>query len=110
MARIHRPTIPKRSEWPREPDSVVAHLEPNNMESEVEWALGSITANKASGGDGVPAEPFKILKDDDVKALHSICQQIWKTRQWPQEWRKLVFVQIPKKGNAKECTNYHTNK
>ena len=86
---------------------MVTHLEPNILDSEVKWALGSITANKASGGDEIPAELFKILKDDDVKVLHSICQQIWKTQQWPQEWKKLVFVWIQKKGNVKECSNYH---
>ena len=72
------------------------------------WALGSVTKNKASGGDGIPVELFQILKDDAVKVLHSICQQIWKTHQWPQDWKKSVFIPIPKKGNAKECSNYHT--
>ena len=71
-------------------------------------ALGSITMNKASGGDGIPAELFKILKDDAVKVWHSICQQIWKTQQWPLDWKRSVFIPIPKKGNAKECSNYHT--
>ena len=75
---------------------------------EVKWALGSITVNKASGGDGIPVELFQILKDDVVKVLHSICQQIWKTQQWPQDWKRSVFTPIPKKGNAKECSNYHT--
>ena len=74
----------------------------------VKWALGSITTNKASGGNGIPVEPFQILKDDAVKVLHSICQQIWKTQQWPQDWKKSVFIPIPKKGNAKECSNYRT--
>ena len=83
-------------------------LEPDILECEVRWALGSITRNKASGGDGFPVEPFQILKDDAVKVLHSICQQIWKTQQWPQNWKRLVFIPIPKKGNAKECSNYHT--
>jgi len=78
------------------------------LECEVKWALGSITMNKASGGDGIPAELFQILKDDAVKVLHSICQQIWKTRQWPQDWKRSVFIPIPKKGNAKECSNYST--
>ena len=78
------------------------------MEYEVKWALGSMTMNKASGGDGIPAELFQILKDDAVKVLHSICQQIWKTQQWPQDWKRLVFIPIPKKGNAKECSNYGT--
>ena len=81
------------------------HLELNILECEVRWALGSITMNKASGGDGIPVELFQMLKDDAVKVLHSICQQIWKTQQWPQDWKKLVFIPIPKKGNAKECSN-----
>ena len=89
-------------------DAVTTHLEPNNLESEVKWALGSINMNKASGGDRIPVELFQILKDDAVKVLHSICQQIWKTQQWPQDWKKSVFIPIPKKGNAKECSNYHT--
>ena len=84
------------------------HLEPDILECEVRWALGSITTNKSSGGDGIPAELFQTLKDDSVKVLHSVCQQIWKTRQWPQDWRRSVFTPIPKKGNAKECSNYHT--
>ena len=83
------------------------HLEPDILESEVKWALGSITTNKASGGDVIPVELFKILKDDSVKVLHSICQQIWKTQQWPQDWKKSVFIPIPKKDDAKECSNYH---
>ena len=74
----------------------------------VKWALGSITTNKASGSDGIPVEPFEILKDDAVKVLHSICQQIWKTQQWPQDWKRSVFIPIPKKGNVKECSDYHT--
>ena len=78
------------------------------MESEVKWALGSITMNKASGGDGIPLELFQILKDDAVKVLHSICQQIWRTQQWTQDCKRSVFIPIPKKGNAKECSNYHT--
>ena len=84
------------------------HLEPDILESEVKWALGSITMNKASGGDRIPVELFQILKDDAVKMLHSICQQIWKTQQQPQDWKRLVFIPIPKKGNAKECSNYCT--
>ena len=87
---------------------MITHLEPDNLEWEVKWALGSITINKASGGDGIPAELFQILKDDAVKVLHSICQQIWKTQQWPQDWKNLVFIPIPKKGNTKECSNYCT--
>ena len=88
-------------------DGVVTSLEPDILECEVKWALESITMNKASGGDGIPAELFQILKDDAVKVLHSICQQIWKTQQWPQDWKRTAFIPIPKKGNAKECSNYH---
>ena len=84
------------------------HLEPDILECEVRWALGSITTNKASGGDGIPVKLFQILKDDAVKVLHSICQQIRKTQQWPQDWKRSVFIPIPKKGNAKECSNYCT--
>ena len=89
-------------------DGVITHLEPDILECEVKWALGNITTNKASGGDGIPAELFQILKDDAVKVLHSICQQIWKTQQWPQDWERLVFISIPKKVSAKECSNYCT--
>ena len=84
-------------------DGVITHLEPDILECEVKWALGSITTNKASGGDGIPVELFQILKDDAVKVLHSICQQIWKTQQWPQDWKRSLFIAIPKKGDAKEC-------
>ena len=87
---------------------MIIHLEPGILECEVKWALGSITRNKASGGDGIPVELFQILKDDAVKVLHSVCQQIWKTQQWPQDQERSVFIPIPKKGNAKECSNYHT--
>ena len=87
---------------------MVTHLEPDILEYEVRWALGSITTNKASGGDRIPAKLFKILKDDAVKVLHSIYQQIWKTQQWPQDWKRSVFIPIPKKGSAKECSNYQT--
>ena len=87
-------------------DGVITHLEPDILECEVKWALGSITMNKASGGDGIPVELFQILKDDAVKVLHSICHQIWKTQQWSQDWKRSVFIPIPKKGNAKECSNY----
>ena len=90
-------------------DGVITHLEPDILECEVKWALGSITTNKASGGYGVPAELFQILKDDAVKVLHLICQKIWKTQQWPQNWKRSVFIPIPKKDNAKEGSNYHTN-
>ena len=89
-------------------DGVITHLELDILEYEVKWALGSITTNKASGGDGIPFELFQILKDDAVKVLHPICQQIWKTQQWPQDWKRSVFIPIPKKGNAKECSNYRT--
>ena len=89
-------------------DAVITHLEPDILECEVKWALGSITMNKASEGDGIQVELFQILKDDSVKVLHSICQQIWKTQQWPQDWTRSVFIPIPKKGNAKECSNYRT--
>ena len=89
-------------------DGVTTHLEPDILECEVKWALGSMTTNKASGGDGIPVEQFQILKDNTVKVLHSICQQIWKTQQWPQDWKIPVFIPIPKKGNAKECSNYRT--
>ena len=88
---------------------MITHLEPDILESEVKWALGSITKNKASGGDGIPVELVQILKDDAVKVLRSICQQIWKTQQWPRDWKRSVFIAISKKGNAKECSNYHTN-
>ena len=87
---------------------VITHLEPDILEYEVKWALESITTNKAGGGDRIPAELFQILKDDAVKVLHSICQQIWKTQQWSQDWKRSVFISIPEKGNAKECSNYHT--
>ena len=89
-------------------DGVITHLEPDILESEAKWALGSITMNKASGGDEIPAELFQILKDGAVKMLHSIFQQSWKTQQRPQDWKRSVFIPIPKKGNAKECSNYHT--
>ena len=88
--------------------SVITHLEPDILECEVKWALGSITMNKANGDDRIPLELFQILKDDAMKVLHLICQQIWKTKQWPQDWKRSVFIPIPKKGNAKECSNYDT--
>ena len=87
---------------------MITHLEPDILESEANWALESITTNKARGGDGIPVELFQILKDDDVKVLHSICQQVWKTHWWPQDWKRSVFIPIPKKGNAPKCSNYHT--
>ena len=89
-------------------DGVITDLEPDILECEVKWALESITTNKARGGDGIPVELFQILKDDAVKVLHSICQQIWKTQQWPLDWKMSVFIPIPKKGSAKECSNYRT--
>ena len=89
-------------------NGVIIRLEPDILESEVRWALGSIIMNKASGGDGILVELFQILRDDAVKVLHSICQQIWKIQQWPQDWKRSVFIPIPKKGNAKECSNYFT--
>ena len=95
----------------QEPDRYngeITDLEPDILECELKWALGNITMNKASGGDGIPVELFQILKDDAVKVLHSICQQIWKTQQWPRDWKMSVFIPIPKKDNAKECSNYHT--
>ena len=88
---------------------MINHLEPDLLEWEVKWALESITVTKASGGDGIPVELFQILRDDAVKALHSMCQQIWKTQQWPQDWKRSVFIPIPKKGNDKECSNYRTD-
>ena len=87
---------------------MITQLKPDILECKVKWALGSITMNKARGGDEIPVELFQILKDDSVKLLHSICQQIWKTQQWPQDWKRSVFIPIPKKGNAKECSNYYT--
>ena len=89
-------------------DDVITNLDPDILESEVKWSLESITTNKSDGGDGIPVELFQILKDDAVKMLHSICLHIWKTQQWPQDWKMSVSIPIPKKGNAKECSNYHT--
>ena len=89
-------------------DGVITHLEPDILECEVKWALGSIATNNASGGDGIPVELFQILKDDAVKVLHSVCQQIWKTQQWPQDWKKSIFISSPKESNTKERSNYHT--
>ena len=108
MARIHRRTVKKRSSQPTNHNGVITQLEPDILECKVKWALGSIATNKASGGEEIPVELFHILKDDAVKELHSIRQQIWKTQQWPQEWKRSVFIPIPKKGNAKECSNYPT--
>ena len=87
---------------------MITHLEPDILECEIKWTLESIAKNKASGDDGISVKLFRILKDDALKVVHSICQQIWKTEQWPQDWKMSVFIPIPKKGNAKECSNYHT--
>ena len=108
MAKINSRTIQKRSSDPDNHNGVITHLEPDILECKVKWALGIITMNKASGGDGIPVELFHILKDDAVKVLHSICQQIWKTQQGAQDWKRSVFSTIPKKSNDKECSNYHT--
>ena len=108
MARIHRRIVQKDLHDPDNHDGVITHLEPDILECEVKWALESISMNKASGGDGISFELFQILKDDAVKVLHSICQQIWKTQQWPQDWKTSVFIPIPKEGNAKECSKYRT--
>ena len=108
MARIHRRTIQESLNDPDNHDDIVIHLESDNLECEVKWALGSITINQVSGTDGIPVQLFQILKDNALKVLQSICQQIWKTQEWPQDWKSSVFIPIPKKGNAKECLNYHT--
>ena len=108
MARITEELYEKYLNNPHDDGGVITHLEPDILECEVKWALGSITMNKASGSDVIPAEVFQILKDDAVKVLHSICQQIWKTQQWPQDWKRSIFIPVPKKGNVKECSNYHT--
>ena len=107
MSRINR-TIQKYLHDPDNHDGVITHLEPDILEYKLKWALGSITTNKASGGDGIPVELFQIQKDDAVKVLHSICQQIWKAHQWPQDMKRSVFIPIPKKGNAKEYSNYRS--
>ena len=107
MARIHR-LYKKDLHDPENHDGVITDLEPDILECKVKWVLGSITMNKASEGDEVPAELFQILKDDAVKVLHAICQQIWKTQQWPQDWKRSVFFPISNKGNAKECSDYCT--
>jgi len=107
MSRIHRTTIQKYLHDPDNHDGVITHLKPDMLKCEVKWALGSTTMNKASRGDGIPVELFQILKDDAVKVLNSIFHKIWKMQQWPQNWKRLVFIPIPKKGNSKECSNYH---
>ena len=108
MARIHRRTVQKDLHDPDHHNGVITHLETDILECEVKWALGSITTNKAGEGDRIPGELFQNLKDDAVKVLHSICQQIWKTQQWPQDCKKSVFIPVSKKGSTKECSNYRT--
>ena len=108
MARYTEELYKKDLHDPDNHDDVITNLEPDILESEVKRALESITTNKASEGDGIPVELLQILKDDAVKVLHSLCQLIWKTQQWPQDWKMSVFIPTPKKGNAKECSNYHT--
>ena len=108
MARIHRRTVQKDLHYQDNHDGVITHLEPEILECEVQWALESITQNKVSAGDRIPVELFQILKDDAVKVMDSICQHIWKTQQCSQDWKRSVFIPIPKKGNAKECSNYCT--
>ena len=107
MTRIHRRIHKKDLNGSDNHDGVIMHLELDFLECEVKWPLGNITANKASGGDGISVELFQILKNDVVKVLYSICQQIWKTQQWPQDWKRSIFTPIPKKGNAKERSNYY---
>ena len=107
MARVHKNCTKKGLNDADNHNSVITHLQSDVLECKVKWALGSITTNKASGGDGIPVELFQILNDDAVKAMHSVCQQTWK-KQWPQDWKGSVFIPIPKKGNARECSNYHT--
>ena len=112
MARIHRRTVQKNLHDPDNHDGVITDLEPDILEGEVKWALGSITTNKASRGDGIPVELFQLLKDDAVKVLPSICQQIWKTQQWPQDWKRSVFIPIPKKAmpkNAQTTAQLHSS-
>ena len=109
MARVHRRTTHKKDiHDPDKHDGVITHLEPDILECKVKWALGNVTMNKVSGCDGIPVELLQILKDDAVKVLHSIYQQIWKTQQWQQGWNRSVFIPIPKKSSAKECSHYHT--
>ena len=108
MARIHRRTTQKDLNHLDNHNGVITHLEPDILECKIKGALGGITTNKASGGDGIPVKLFQILKDDAVKVLHAICQQIWKTQQWPWDWKRSVFIPITKKGKAKECSNYRT--
>ena len=105
---MHRITYKKDLNDPDNPDGVITHLEPDILEGKVMWALGSITMNKARGGNGILVELFQILNDDVVKMLHSVCQQIWKTQQWPQDLKRSIFILVPKKANTKECSNYRT--
>ena len=107
MARIYRRTVQKDLHNPDNHDGMITHLEPDILECEVKWALGSITTNKASGGDGIPVELFQILKDDAVKILYSICWQIWKTQQWPQDWKRSVFILMPK--NVQTTAQLHSS-
>ena len=106
--QAYRELYKKDHNDPDNQNTVITHLQPDILECEVKWALGSITTNKASGGDGIPVELFQIIKDDAMEVLHSICQQIWKTQQWPQDWKRSVFIPILKESNAKECSNYCT--
>ena len=106
MARIHRRTAQKVLNDLDNPDGVITHLEPDILECEVNWPLGNISMNKTTGGDGIPVERFQILKHNAVRVLHSLHQQIWKTQQWPQDWERSVFIPIPNKDKAKECSNY----
>ena len=108
MARIHRITIQKNLNDPDNHDGVITYLEPDILECQLKEALGSITMNKASGGDGITAELIQTLQHDAVKVLHSICQQLWESQQWPRDWKRSVFIPVPKEGSAKECSNYHT--
>ena len=109
VAGIHRRTIQKKDlPDPDNHDAMITDLQPDILECKVKWASGSIAMNKAGGDDGIPAELFQILKDGAVKVLHSVCQKIWKAQQWLHDWKRSVFIPIPKKGNAKECSNYHT--
>ena len=108
MARHTEELYKKDLHDPDNHNGVITYLEPDILECQDKWALGSITTHKASGGDGIPVELFQILKDDAVKVLHSECQQIWKTQQWPQDWKRSVFIPITEKGNVEECSNYHT--
>ena len=112
MTRIHRITVPKKKKKgfnkPDNCDGMITHLEPDILECKIKWDLENITKNKACGGNGIPVELFQILKDDAVKVPHSTCEKIWKTQQWLQDWKRSAFIPIPKKGNAKECSNYCT--